>query len=173
MTIKINKTTKLYKAMLKCYNEVLDGTFLAIDPSTGSKSSVPGYALFEKGQLVESGEIITDIHANRSKRLYEISRTIREEFPKPDVLAVEYIPPVSYKGSANRMNSTSLMALQKAIGAILVAHPVDHLVEVPAITWGKYKPEDYVKTDEYDALSIGYCVIAHAKFIKEIKEKKK
>lgn len=163
-------TSKIFKAVEKCYNIALTGTMLAVDPSTGSKSSRPGYAWFEKGKLIESGEIIVDIEANRSLRLYEITRTIREEFPCPDILAVEYIPPVSYKGGGNRMNSISLMALQKAIGAIMGAHPVENLLEVPAASWRKYRPENYIKTDEMDSIVIGLCVIGLAKLAKKYNE---
>lgn len=163
-------TSKIFKAVEKCYETVLTGTILAVDPSTGSKSSRPGYAWFEKGKLIESGEIIVDIEANRSKRLYEIAATIREEFPCPDILAVEYIPPVSYRGTENRMNSVSLMALQKAIGAIMGAHPVEYLLEVPAASWKKYKPKNYVKTDEMDAVTIGLCIIGLAKLAKKYEE---
>jgi hypothetical protein len=144
---------------------------LAIDPSTGSKSSRPGFAWYEAGVLKESGEISVDLKANRSKRLYEIARTVREEFPVPDVLVVEYIPPVTYRGSATKMNGVSLMALQKAIGAIIGAHPFEHLLEIPAAAWRKYKPEDYVKTDEWDSIVIGLCAVETAKQVKRDREK--
>lgn len=160
------KPSKTYTAISKCYNEILTGRVLAIDPSTGSASSKPGFAWFEKGELVESGEISLDITANRSKRLYEISRTVREEFDQPDVLVVEYIPPVTYRGG-NQMNGVSLMALQKAIGAILAAHPVEHLLEIPAAAWRKWKPESYIKSDEMDAISLGLCAIGTARQAKK------
>ena len=84
----------------------------------------------------------------------------------PDILVVEYIPPVTYYASETRMNKVSLMALQKAIGAIIGAHPVEHLLEIPASSWRKYKPEEYKKTDEWDAICLGLCTIAIAKKIK-------
>lgn len=161
------KKTKTYQAIEKCYKEILTGTMLCIDPSTGSKSSRPGYAWYEKGHLKESGEITVDLGANRSKRLYEISRCVREDFPKPDILVVEYIPPVSYKGTATRMNTVSLMALQKAIGAIMAAHPFEHLLEIPASAWRVYKPDNYEKTDEFDAICLGICAVETALKIQE------
>lgn len=166
------KKTKTYEAISKCYREILEGTVLAIDPSTGSRSSRPGFAWYEAGVLKESGEIIVDLSANRSKRLYEIARTVREEFPVPDVLVVEYIPPVTYRGSATRMNGTSLMALQKAIGAIIGAHPFEHLIEIPAVSWSRYKPDNYVKTDEWDSIVIGLCAVEIAKTVLKDKEGK-
>lgn len=165
-----NKPTKTYLSIAKCYREVLEGTMLCIDPSTGSKSSRPGFAWYEAGVLKESGEITVDLKANRSKRLYEIARTVREEFPVPDVLVVEYIPPMAYRGGAS-MNGTSLMALQKAIGAIIGAHPFEHLLEIPVSAWGKYKTADYIKSDEHDAITLGICAIETAKKVLQDKEK--
>lgn len=156
------KTSKTYQAVSLCATEVLKGTMLCVDPSTGSKSSRPGYAWYEAGKLKESGEIIVDLKSNKSKRLYEIARTIREEFPEPDVLVVEYIPPVTYK-TGNQMNGVSLMALQKAIGAILGARPFEHVLEIPASAWRSHKPAEYVKTDEWDSIVIGLCAINTAK----------
>ncbi len=165
------KKSKTYEAIAQCYREILEGTMLAIDPSTGSKSSRPGFALYKAGELVESGEIAVDLKANRSKRLYEIAETVRSEFPTPDVLVVEYIPPVTYRGSDVKMNGVSLMALQKAIGAIIGANPVEHLLEIPASAWRKYRPTQYVKTDEWDAICLGICAVETAKNVQKDKEK--
>lgn len=166
-----SKQSKTYLSISKCYREVLEGTMLCIDPSTGSKSSRPGFAWYEKGVLKESGEIIVDLKENRSKRLYEIARTVREDFPKPDVLVVEYIPPVTYRTSEHGMDGVSLMALQKAIGAIIGAHPFEHLLEIPASAWRKYKPDDYIKSDEWDAIVLGICAVETANQIYKDKNK--
>ena len=117
---------------------------------------MPGYAWYEKGVLIESGIIEVDYRLNKSLRLYEIARTIREEFPVPDILVVEYIPPVSYRGG---MNNVAIMALQKSIGAIVGAHPFKNLLEIPASAWKAYKTEDYVKSDQDDAVMLGRCAI--------------
>jgi hypothetical protein len=143
---------------------------LCVDPSTGSRSSLPGFAWYEAGILVESGEITVDPEANRSKRLYEISRTIKEEFETPEILVVEYIPPVTYR-TGNRMNGISLMALQKAIGAIIATHPFEHLLEIPAAAWRAHKPDNYVKTDEMDSICLGLCAINTARKVKADVEK--
>lgn len=164
------KKTKTYQAVEKCYREILEGKILAVDPSTGSQSSRPGFAWFEQGVLKESGEILVDLKSNRSKRLYEIANTIRTEFPVPDILIVEYIPPIVYK-KFGAMNNVSLMALQKAIGAIIGAHPFEHLLEIPASAWKKYKQPEYIKTDEFDAITLGICAIETAKQVKKDREK--
>lgn len=166
----MDRTTKIYKAIVPFADILLSGKILAIDPSTGSQSSMPGYAWFEKGKLKESGVIQVPLSLNRSQRLFEISRTIREEFPVPDGLIVEYIPPITYRGKG--MNKVSLMALQKAIGAIIASHPYEVFIEVPSASWKKYKPSEYVKSDEYDAISIGLCAMAIAKQVKIDTEEK-
>ncbi len=154
MTNKLNKTQQ---KILPLISTILEGKILAVDPSTGSKSSLPGFAWFEKGQLIESGVIEVNLNTNKSLRLYEIARTIREDFDKPDILIVEYIPPMVY--SKSKMSGVSLMALQKAIGAIIGAQPFENLLEIPEPAWRHHKPPDYVKSDEYDAISLGLCAI--------------
>ena len=159
----MNKKTKTYKAIEPLVDVILDKTMLCIDPSTGSQSSMPGFALFEKGIKVESGIIEVDHKLNKSLRLYEISRCIREDFKDIDLLVVEYIPPVGYKGG---MNSISLMALQRSIGAIVASLPFENLLEIPAASWKAYKPEEYEKTDEWDSICLGLCAIAIATYVK-------
>ena len=155
----MNKTTKTYQAIKPLVKILTRGKVMCIDPSTGSTSSMPGYAYYEKGVMMESGIIEVDHRLNSSLRLYEIARTIREDFPVADLLIVEFIPPVTYVGG---MNSIALMALQRSIGAIVSAHPYEHLLEIPASAWKSYKPEGYVKSDEWDAVCLGNCAITVA-----------
>lgn len=156
----MNTKSKTYQKIKPLAKLITTGKLLCVDPSTGSQSSMPGFAWYNKGELEESGVIEVDARLNRSLRLYEISRTIKEEFPKPDILIVEYIPPVRYKGG---MNSNALMALQKAIGAIMAAHPFENLLEIPEAAWRSHKPEKYIKSDEWDAITLGICAINIAK----------
>ena len=165
------KNSKTYKKIAPVSNEILTGKLLAIDPSTGSQSSQPGYAWFEAGELKESGEIDVDISGDRNTRLAEISRCLREDFDQPDVLVVEYIPPVTY-GSGIRMNKVSLMALQKAIGAIIGARLVDHCIEIPSASWRAWKPDNYVKSDEMDAICLGLCAIGLATLSNQVPKRK-
>lgn len=162
----MQKTSKTYKKISECYKQILTGKMLCIDPSTGSKSSNPGYAWYEKGELIESGEIIVDKEANRNVRLYEIARCLREDFDDPDVMVIEYIPPVTYKKGL-KMNNISIMALQKAIGAIISSKLVPHFLEIPAVSWKVYKPHNYKKTDAWDAVCLGLCALAVSKDIEE------
>lgn len=160
----MNRTSKTYQSIKPLAKLIQTGRILCIDPSTGSQSSMPGFAVYQAGILVEYGTIEVDHRLNRSLRLYEISRTIREDFSPPaDILIVEYIPPMSYKGGG--MNSIAIMALQKALGAIIGALPFGNLIEVPAAAWKTAKDDNYIKTDAIDAVYIGKYVLEVAEDI--------
>lgn len=161
----IAKTTKLYKMVKPFASTILTGRLLAIDPSTGSQSSMPGYALFVNGELVESGIISVRVQDKKNVRLYNICHTLRTEFLDIDVLAVENIPPVTYKRSG-AMSGWSLVALQRAIGAIIGCFDCDYVEVAPTYT-GKFRPVELAKTDESDAIGIGRAVIECAKQITE------
>lgn len=165
----VSKTTKLYKNVKPLANLVMTGRMLAVDPSTGSISSMPGYAIFDKGELVESGEINVRVQDRKNVRLYNIAETLRNEFPDIDILAVENIPPVSYKRKG-AMSGWSLVALQRAVGAIISCFDCDYIEVAP--TWtNKFRPEELEKTDESDAIGIGLAVISAAEDV--INEKTK
>lgn len=176
-TVRVNenyepsKTSKVYINIKQLKDVILTGKILAIDPSTGSRSSMPGFAWFENGKLIESGEINVDFTDERHEKLYEIARTIREDFSEPDLIIIEYIPPVRY--GRGGMNNISIMALQKSIGAILSARKIKYMLEVPAITWRNYKKPDYYKSDVKDAETLGYCAIGIAEFINKTDNEKK
>lgn len=162
---KLNKDTKIYKMVKPVAATILSGKLLAIDPSTGSQSSMPGYAIYKRGQLIESGYIQINISQTKNRKLFQLVSTIREEFKQVDVLAIENIPPISFarKGA---MSGWSLVALQRSIGAIVSCFDCDYVEVSPTLT-GKYRPLDMGKSDEADAIGIGNCVIEYAKYIAE------
>lgn len=139
---------------------VLKSYILCVDPSTGSSSSLPGYAIYESGKLKESGVIQVPLGASKNKRLYEIRRTLQEEFKVPDILVIEHIQSVLFPGS--KMNSDSLAGLQRGVGAILSAFNVDNVIEVSPVAWKRIIDEDYKKSDEADAVYMGKFVIHKA-----------
>jgi len=159
----IKKKTKVYLQVEKCYSSILNGRLLAIDPSTGSQASMPGYALFEQTKLVESGIIQVNPADRRNQKLYSITQSLQSELPAPDVLAIENIPPISFN-RAGAMSGWSLVSIQRAIGAIISVYNCEY-VEVAPMAWQRFKPADYVKSDEWDAISIGMCVIELAREI--------
>jgi hypothetical protein len=156
------KIAKYRLAIAEAANLIVTGRLLAIDPSVGSANSMPGYAVFEAGKLVENGTIQVDHKEPVSKRLHEINRCLREDFERPDVVAIEMPPLINLRGMGHRMNAVSRAGLQRGIGAAIAAWPVDHIVEIPPASWSKFKPADYVKGDAQDALVIGLAVLALA-----------
>ena len=141
---------------------IKNGTMLAIDPSSGSRGSHIGYALFDKGLLVESGEIdLSDewglpVH----QRLGYIHDCLRESFPFVDLLVTEKIRVVSRRGSykATEPLVYAIGVIMSGIkhGAFVEIHPRTHMATSNRLF------DDYRKTDEYDAISIGLCMIAFA-----------
>lgn len=130
---------------------------------------MPGYAIFNEGQLEESGIIQVNPADRRNQKLFSITESLYNEFDEPDVLAIENVPPVQFN-RASKMSPWSITATQRAIGAIVSCFNCEY-VEVAPAAWQRYKPVNYQKTDEYDAITIGLCVIAIAKDIKKETEK--
>lgn len=142
---------------------ILKGTLLAIDPSSGSQSSQPGYALFEKGVLKEMG--IVDVGTRYSKggalasRLFLLRETLVEQF-QPDVLAIERCP----FGYGN----TSAAKLQQVMGCVKSTWDIP-CIEVSPSSWKRWTESlerlsgtSYEKRDDMDAAVMGVCVIGHA-----------
>lgn len=148
------RKTNLQRQAEKLLTPLLDGHILAIDPSSGSRDSMPGYAVFRAGLLIDSGLIQVQQGRELNRKLFSIGETLRNQFEVPDVLVVEHIPPFM-RGSGF---SKSIVILQRAIGMIIGS--IDRpLLEVPPITWHKLAPPNYQKTDEKDAIMIGYAAI--------------
>lgn len=131
------------------------GTALAIDPSSGSAGSLPGFALFKAGQLVDAGTIQIPRTGHIGNRLFKLREALVTEFEKPDILIVELIAPVMPSKNGNFLHK-SAAALIKSVGAILSAWDVP-ILEVSPTTWHSMTPPDYVKGDCLDAQMIGWA----------------
>lgn len=140
---------------------ILTGKILSIDPSVGSASSMPGYAIAEEGILVESGLIKLPIHLPLHLRLAELGRVLREDFESPDLIILEYIG--GYAFGPLRYNINAYHSLIKAAGVASSATYTEKLIEVPPSVWKKYTDEDYVKGDEADAVYLLKYVLMAAK----------
>lgn len=150
------------QAAIAAHSELIKtGHVLCIDPSVGSSSSLPGFAVYKKGKLVESGLIQVDLGKPLNKRLFEIRRTLQEDFEVPDILILEYIG--GYAFGPMRYNITAYHSLIKAVGTVLASFNVDTVIEVPPAVWKKYVDDQYVKGDEADAVYIGRYVINSAR----------
>jgi hypothetical protein len=152
------------------YEEQLKfGTVLALDPSSGSAGSLPGFALFKAGQLVDAGLITIPRSGGKiANRLWQLRESLLTEFPKPDLLAIEWIAPVfpaKMKGGQPQYLHKSASALMKSVGAIMSVWNAP-VVEPSPTTWHRLVDEvltplglTYVKSDTRDAVAIGWSAL--------------
>ena len=150
--------SRLHKQLQDHVETLRTGTLLAIDPSSGSQSSQPGYAIFKAWQLLDSGIIRIKPRAALSNRLFELADALRQDFDTPDILATEGISIIM---SGSGFAGPGMVSLQRAIGVVQSCFPVPCL-EVAPVTWRKYIPSTYIKTDENDAIMIGTATFLEA-----------
>lgn len=156
----------------KCWKQILEGKILCIDPSSGSHSSMPGYALYDNCELKESGIIeIDSINETLPIRLRELAVCLQNDFGRYDVLVIEAIPPIHGGGRRFNSHAKTHASLLKSCGTILGAVDRAHTVSLHPRTWQKWKDDNYVKSDQADAEYIGVAAIAMAKKEKERLEK--
>jgi hypothetical protein len=158
---RTKKPSKMELQLRPHLDAILNGSILSIDPSSGSKNSQPGYAIYRAGQLVDSGFIAVKAGEALHKRLFYLGNCLREQFEKPDVVVTENIPPFFPKEGESRFFNMSIVSLQRAVGVVQAAFDVP-VIEVAPITWRKNIPDNYRKTDEADAIMLGLTVIKSA-----------
>lgn len=161
------KNTVIYKAVKKHANILAGGWVLAIDPSCGSASSDPGWAIYEKGELQDSGIIEITKSKDLVYRLQELRRGVSglQETYDPDVCIVEHIPPRRFGRGGSATGHSSLL---QAMGVCLASTDARVLMRVrprdwqalAAAVWSRSK-----KSDKADAEGIGYALISLAKEI--------
>jgi hypothetical protein len=151
-------TSKLAQEVGKFQEEVQKGYMLAIDPSSGSQGSLPGFAVFKAGRLVDAGTISLPRGTRHiGSRLFLLRDTLEKEFEKPDILAVEWIAPV-FPGAKNAYFQKSASSLMKSVGAIMSVWD-SPVVEPAPTTWHTMTPPNYEKNDTNDACMIGNAVL--------------
>lgn len=161
----ITKTSKLYPLMQKYHKLLLKGTLLSIDPSIGSNSSMPGWAVYTAGELIDSGTIAIPPKDEVPVRLQLLSRKVRQliDMYKPDIMIYEEIPSQRHGGG----NANAHASLLKAVGTILsVEGPVGHLGLHPQ-TWKRLTRDGYEKGDEEDAIEMGWIALDIAHWFSE------
>lgn len=138
---------------------VLTGRMLCIDPSSGGSTrrgvkGVSGWALFENGQPIESGTVAFPNATFTHDRIKEVYKKFEGLFGPVDVLVLEEIP-------SNRQTQKSLI---QACGAIIAAVDWTGVFEVNVKTWQSIANQwgGWEKTDEQDALYMGYSAVAIA-----------
>ena len=142
--------------------KITGGTLIALDPSSGSKGSMPGYAIFEAGLLVFSGEIKLPYQRPVYERLQLLHKAVLALTPEPpDVFVIEEIKGQNF-GSRY---------LNWSVGTAISAARTPTIIECPINLWkalAKVTP-DYVKGDAEDAVMIGRSVILRTQGLTEKK----
>lgn len=160
----LGKDSKAYKSIAKHCSDLALGTVVSIDPSIGSGKggSLPGYAVYEAGELVKSGVFEIQESTDVPWRLQSLTDHLfcLYEEHRPDVLVYEDIPAQNHGG-----NAVGHASLLKAVGAILSVPGPDGFVGIMPVSWKKLVRPGYVKGDEADAIEIGWICIQEARRI--------
>jgi hypothetical protein len=168
--VMLGLKTQAYLQIAELTAELLEGTVVCIDPSIGSTSSMPGWAVYRKTVLLASGIFRIDNTWSTPERLKHLHRYLLDlyaEYPPPDVLVYEDIP-ARRQGRGNAAGHASLL---KAVGAILAAPgPVGHVGLMP-ISWKSMARDTYRKSDEADAIEMGWVAMEAARYIVDKKKK--
>ena len=154
--------SKLDQQIVQHLEPLLQGIVLAIDPSSGSEKSQPGYALFDHGQLVDSGLVRIRSGDALSNRLHRLAASLREDFPQPHVVITENIPPFMGEGNAAKFATRNVISLHQSIGVVMSVWDAPVLLVSPR-TWRSHIPDNYFKSDENDAIMIGWTVLKKSK----------
>jgi hypothetical protein len=167
----LSRTSQTYKEIRENTELLIKGTVISIDPSMGSSSSMPGWAVYDAGDLVASGTINlqeTGGHGIRLNTLHHQLLYLNNRY-KPQVLVFEKIP-VSAHGNRSQVSHASLLM---ALGVTLAAFPDVPQVGIMPISWKKMVRDTYRKGDEEDAIEMGWIVIKAAMDIEEQNPKRK
>ena len=163
MIKKKKKTSIIISSCTRNSKYLLEGKVLAIDPSSGSEDSQPGFASYEEGQLKELGTIEIGSKYQRKSlgnRLFHLHSYLLNEFDRPDILVIERCP-FAYANNA-------AAKLQQATGCIKSVWDVP-IIEVSPASWKRWIGDcekllgfPYVKSDDIDAAMLGLCCISLA-----------
>lgn len=157
------KTSILHQDIAKNLDRVTKGRLLVVDPSSSSRGSQPGYALFEAGVFKDMGVIEIPPGMALNRKLHRLVTALRKDFPKVDVLAIELISPffARKKGSGFEQGGFNKpnVSLQRACGATLGAVECELALEVSPQSWHVHAPEGYVKNDAGDALLMALTIL--------------
>jgi len=132
------------------------GLMLVIDPSTGATGSA-GFAVFDKGHLIDSGDIAVNRTDKTHKRLREMSLLVNDYFDKEyTVLVLEQLE----GGYAPKSLKGSIYVFQASVDA-------KHYFELVPKTWQAIARvmSDWTeanKSDEYDAIWLGISSIMYS-----------
>lgn len=153
-------SSKLDLAVSQHADKALNGYLLAIDPSSGSEKSQPGYAIYRGGQLVDYGLINIKWGDAVANRLYRLAKSLREEFQQPDLLVVEHLAPFMGEGKSF-FSTRNVISLHQSVGVIMSIWDIPVLAVSPR-SWQSLAPDNYQKSDQNDAIMLGWTVLHKA-----------
>lgn len=154
------KKTQVYEAIRENCLALTRGVVLVVDPSMGSSSSLPGWAVYSGGDYADSGVLQVHTEGTRWARLKEVYRQL-ENFSaawNPDVCVYEEIPVSAHAGRSQVSHASLLMAL----GVTMAAVEAQGFVGIRPVSWKKFTSPGYIKSDEADAVEMGRIVIEMA-----------
>lgn len=153
--------TNIYNSVVYNLKLLTEGRILVIDPSIGSLSSMPGYAVYDNGLLLASGVLKIDPKEEMHTRLKEVYRQLRNlsKLHSPDLCIYEDVP-VSAHGGRSAIGHASLL---KAVGVTMAAVDAREFLALAPSVWKKRVGPEYVKSDEQDAITMGFIAIEMAK----------
>lgn len=135
---------------------ILSGTMMSVDPSSGGPGSNPGWALWEQGRFVKSGMISIVGSRATPSRLGTLLEQV-STFNTPDIMIVEDVGII--RGKFPTMNKSLIWS----VGVVLAALKPKVVVEIMPKSWQKYTDKDtYIKSDENDAVMLGWAAICMA-----------
>lgn len=152
----IGKDSQAYKEASLCLKGLTEGLVVAIDPSIGSSSSQPGWAVYRASEYLASGTFFLDPSKSKPERLRGLGSQLRALYNKypPDVLVYEQIPAQRHGG-----NAVYHASLLYALGVVLSVPGPENYVGITPMSWKSQIRETYEKSDENDAVEIGHIVI--------------
>ena len=158
----ISKKSKLYQDVNKLIKPILTGKVLVIDPSIGSNSSSPGWAIYSYGELVDSGSWHV---GGSSVELWKRARKLGDYIKFAcamysfDLLIYEDIPATS------SFNQNAVASLLKSVGVVLSCSRSEYVLGIHPASWRNYVRPGYKKGDKEDAEEIGHIAISLARHI--------
>lgn len=163
----VDKKSKFHRHLVRCAKALASGRVLSVDPSVGSGSSVPGYAIYVNGKLLTSGTLAVNLSGEIWDRLREVGGGVRALIKKHgpiDVLVYEDVPPARFGASGKSgFAQASHASLQKALGACLAQAGPKDCLPIPPAVWVRRARAGYTKSDEHDAIEMGWIAIELAK----------
>jgi hypothetical protein len=131
------------KELRKNSDTILNGTWIAIDPSSRSM----GYALVEGGNISKNGTFTTK-KKQIGERLKDLHSMLDLELPEVELVVIEFV-----------RTGTGHHFLVWGTGLAVGALGATTTIEIPTSLWAKGKDANYIKSDAADAKYIArFCI---------------